>query len=381
MVTLDGHDVVRRTASIEAFGESAALLKNLIATETHCRSTLQVDSCGIEVPNECPPELRFGSDPASAILSCVSANPAGANALRTPRFVAFLPLLLAVAIAATSCDSSDPDPVDNEIPVILKSAKRGLAFNLTNPSDFNALKEGVSWWYNWYWKTDAPSNYLDNYQMEFIPMLWGRNAPEDFTRVKSFILAHPEIEYLLVMNEPNLTDQANRLPAVAASDWLAYENLVAEIEATGRELALVGPAITWGTQTNYWDPVVWLDAFYAAYRGANAGRDPRIDYLAFHWYDYGLDSQLDRLVKYGKRIWVTEMANWNPAINSYEKQAEQMRLMVALCESRDDVFRYAWFIGRGDYPDNRFTYLLDAEAGVTTSLGELYLSLPYSVAR
>jgi hypothetical protein len=289
--------------------------------------------------------------------------------------------LLAVAITATSCDSSDPDPVDNEIPVILKSAKRGLAFNLTNPADFNALKEGVSWWYNWHWKTDAPSNYLDNYQMEFIPMLWGRNAPEDFARVKSFILAHPEIEYLLVMNEPNLTDQANRSPAVAAADWLAYENVVEEIEATGRELALVGPAITWGTMTNYWDPVVWLDAFYSAYKGANAGRDPRIDYLAFHWYDYGLDSQLDRLAKYGKRVWVTEMANWNPAINSYEKQAEQMRQMVALCESRDDVFRYAWFIGRGDYPDNRFTYLLDAEAGVPTSLGELYLSLPYSVAR
>ena len=106
---------------------------------------------------------------------------------------------------------------------------------------------------------DAPSNYLDNYQMEFIPMLWGRNAPEDFTWVKSFILSHPEIKYLLVMNEPDLTDQANRSPAVAAS-VVAYENVVEEIEATGRELALVGPAITWGTMTNYWDPVVWLDA-------------------------------------------------------------------------------------------------------------------------
>jgi hypothetical protein len=26
-----------------------------------------------------------------------------------------------------------------------------------------------------------------------------------------------------------------------------------------------------------------------------SGRDPQIDYLAFHWYDYGLSNQLDRL--------------------------------------------------------------------------------------
>ena len=50
------------------------------------------------------------------------------------------------------------------------------------------------------------------------------------------------------------------------------------------------------------------------------------------------------------------MANWNPNINSYQKQAEQMVQMVAICESRDDVFRYAWFIGRGSSPDNKFTY-------------------------
>lgn len=33
--------------------------------------------------------------------------------------------------------------------------------------------------------------------------------------------------------------------------------------------------------------------------------------LAFHWYDYGLSAQLDRLIKYNKQIWFTEMANWN----------------------------------------------------------------------
>ena len=179
------------------------------------------------------------------------------------------------------------------------------------------------------------------------------------------------------MNEPNLTDQANRTPEQAAVDWLKYEQVISEFAAQNRTIELVGPAMTWGTMTNYSDPVVWLDAFYNAYKTANGGRPPKIDYLAFHWYDYGLAAQLDRLQKYGKKIWVTEMANWNPQINSYQKQAAQMVDMVNICETRDDVFRYAWFIGRGTYPDNKFTYLFNPTPGELNDLGKLYLSLPY----
>ena len=130
--------------------------------------------------------------------------------------------------------------------------------------------------------------------------------------------------------------------------------------------------------TDHCDPVVWLDAFYSAYKSANGGRPPKIDYLAFHWYDYGLAAQLDRLQKYGKKIWITEMANWNPQINSYQKQAEQMVEMVNICETRSDVFRYAWFIGRGSLPDSKYTYLFGPNPGQLNDLGKLYLSLPYT---
>ena len=129
--------------------------------------------------------------------------------------------------------------------------------------------------------------------------------------------------------------------------------------------------------TGYEDPEEWIDDFYAAYRSGNDNRNPKIDYLAFHWYDYGLEAQLDRLKKYDKQIWITEMANWNAEIDSYEKQAAQMQKMVAICENRDDVFRYAWFIGRGSYPDKEYSYLFNASSGELTSLGNLYLSLPY----
>jgi len=258
-----------------------------------------------------------------------------------------------------------------------KSSKRGLAFNLTDPADFEAIQNGVSWWYNWYFETGAPENFHSDYMMDFIPMLWGGNTSDDIVAVKNFILSHPEIEYLLVLNEPNLTDQANRTPSQAADDWVTYEQVIQDLADQGRTVYLVGPAMNWGTMPDYSDPVVWLDAFYDAYRSANNGNDPQIDYLAFHWYDYGLEDQLNRLEQYEKDIWVTEMANWNANINSYEDQIAQMEQMVSICENRDDVFRYAWFYGRV-IPDNHFTSLFGPNPGELTILGETYLDLPYT---
>jgi len=292
----------------------------------------------------------------------------------TPLMARLLVALLLLPLAACG---SDPGPLDPDPDPIEKSGKRGLAYNLTQPADFEALKDGVSWWYNWSFRTTAPSGYEDDYQMEFIPMLWGHNGDADFVQTRSFILAHPGIEYLLVLNEPNLVDQANMTPAEAASDWPRYEQLVADLATDGRTVKIVGPAMTWGTLPDYSDPVDWLDAFFSAYRDANGGRDPQIDYLAFHWYDYGLETQLNRLAKYGKKIWITEMANWNAQIDTYAKQIQQMTQMVALCESRADVFRYAWFIGRGTGADDHFTYLFTPTPGELTDLGLVYVNLPY----
>ncbi|QQS37752.1 MAG: hypothetical protein IPM56_07335 [Ignavibacteriales bacterium] len=288
-------------------------------------------------------------------------------------------LFVFISVFISGCSKEDA-PTNTPPPnTVTKSPKRGLAYNLTHPLDLDTLKNGISWWYNWYHSSTAPANYYADYKMEFIPMLWGGNTSSgDMIQVKNYIMNHPEIQYLLVMNEPNLTDQANRTPQQAAADWLKYEQVISELAAQQRTVYLVGPAMTWGTMSGFSDPVVWLDAFYEAYKSANGGRLPKIDYLAFHWYDYGLEAQLNRLQKYGKKIWITEMANWNAQINSYQKQAEQMQQMVALCESREDVFRYAWFIGRGNFPDNKFTYLFNAAPGDLNELGKLYLSLPYS---
>jgi hypothetical protein len=283
-----------------------------------------------------------------------------------------------VIFLVSGCDSGSSDDGDMSIIVepIEKSPKRGIAYNLQQAPDMEALKGGVSWWYNWHHSTNTPASWATTYQMEYLPMLWGNNAATDFEQVKSFIQSRPGIEYLLVLNEPNLTDQANMTPQRAAEEWVKYEKVISDLEAAGRNIKLVGPQMTWGTMIGHSDPVFWMDQFYAYYRAANGGRDPRIDYLAFHWYDYGLETQLNRLQKYGKPIWITEMANWNDNIDTVEKQIEQMTQMVALAESRSDVFRYAWFMGR--WPnDVHYTSIFQDAAGQLTALGQAYVNLPY----
>ena len=259
-------------------------------------------------------------------------------------------------------------------PGVTKSAKRGVAYDLRSANDLGALAPGVSWWYNWGAQPNgtAASDTSTAYNMDYIPMLWNGNF--DGNAIETYLRAHPKIKYLLLLNEPNLGDQSNLQPRDAAALWPRYE---AVAQHTG--VKLVGPAITWGNN-GFNDPVAWLDAFYAEYRAANGNRDPQIDYIAFHWYDYGLSGQLDRLVKYGKPFWVTEFANWHvgdgsAAIDTPAKQMDQMREMVAVCEQRADVFRYAWFTGRWDN-DTHFTSLLGAD-GQLTDLGKLYISLPF----
>ncbi len=256
-----------------------------------------------------------------------------------------------------------------------KSAKRGAAYDLASPADLQALAPGVSWWYNWGSAPNpaVPSGYRTAYQMDYYPMLW--NGSFNAASVEAFLHANPTIHYLLVLNEPNVGGQSYLTPQQAAALWPQYEAVAAQAG-----VKIVGPQITWGNMPNYGDPVVWLDAFYAAYEAARGGRQPTIDYLGFHWYDYGLPGQLDRLHKYNKPIWVTEFANWHSQTNGAQivtpgEQATQMTSMVATLESRSDVFRYAWFTGRVS-PDPHYSSLLGAP-GQLTALGQQYITLPH----
>ncbi|CAM2155196.1 exported protein of unknown function [Pararobbsia alpina] len=275
----------------------------------------------------------------------------------------------------TGTSGSTTNPTGGTATPAAKNAKRGVAYDFATPDDLAAVSSNVSWWYNWSLTPNAgvPSDYATRYNMQFIPMLW--NGSFNDASVVAYLQANPSIKYLLVLNEPNLVDQADMTPSAAAALWPRYEAISA---ATG--VKIVGPAMNWGTLPGYSDPVVWLDEFIADYQAANGGRSPQIDYLAFHWYDYGLASQLNALDKYGKQIWVTEFANWHSAndgaqlIDTLAAQQAQMKDMVSTCETRPDVFRYAWFTGRIS-PDPHFTSLLGAN-GQLTGLGTTYTGLP-----
>ena len=67
-------------------------------------------------------------------------------------------------------------PKTPTLPAPTKSIKRGLAYDLTDPADMEAIAPGVSWWKNWYFATSAPAGFEDNHDMLFVPMLWGHNA-------------------------------------------------------------------------------------------------------------------------------------------------------------------------------------------------------------
>ena len=88
-----------------------------------------------------------------------------------------------------------------------KSSKRGIAYNMVHNEDFDALERGVSWWYNWYFKSDASMVQATSSEMTFIPMRWGRNPESDYDELERWLLAHPEIQIHLVLNEPNLVDK------------------------------------------------------------------------------------------------------------------------------------------------------------------------------
>ena len=313
-----------------------------------------------------------GSDGGNSAGTAPTATPGG-SVTATPAPVGATPTPAPGSATPTPTPGATPTPA----PVTFnKSAKRGIAYDLNSAGDIAAISSGASWWYNWgdRPKAGVGTDYKARYGMEFIPMLWNGNF-DDAAEV-AYLKANPSIKYVLVMNEPNMVaGQADYTPAQAAAIWPRYEAIAAQ---TG--VKIVGPAITWGTMPGYEDPVVWMDAFYSAYQAANNGRSPQIDYLVFHWYDYGLGGQLDRLTKYGKPFWVTEFANWHNGdgsaqIDTAAKQEAQMADMVNTLETRSDVFRYAWFTGRMK-DDPHFSTLLAAD-GVLTDLGRQYLARPW----
>lgn len=249
-----------------------------------------------------------------------------------------------------------------------KSPKRGVAFSFDRLEDLPLLSPAVSWSYNWgNAQSEEAALWFDTNDVDFCPMCW--NQRFDAEKIRAYVALHPDTKYLLGYNEPNLTDQCNLTPFEAAQYWQEVVALAKELN-----LKLVSPAMNYGTLEGYGDPIKWLDEFFAC-EGVSLSD---IDAIAVHCYmasPSAMKDYIERFVKYGKPIWVTEFCAWEKTVGSVEAQMDYMCAVLNYMEQSPLVERYAWFIPRAKGAVDAYPYmqLLDHEMPTAlTPLGRIY---------
>jgi hypothetical protein len=253
----------------------------------------------------------------------------------------------------------------------LPNAKRGVSYSFEGSpaEDMALLSPAVKWFYTW---GSSPKADVDkaasDAKIAFVPMAWNDIYEEP---LRAYIAAHPECEYLLAYNEPNLKDQANMTPSQAAQKWPKLVKIAKELK-----LKIVSPAMNYGTLENYGDPVKWLDEFFGK-RGVSLDD---ISAIAIHCYMQDAGAMkwfIGRFKKYGKPIWMTEFCAWEK-IASLEQQMVYMSEAVTYMELDPDVERYAWFIpkGREEVTVKPFNKLLTkANPPELTDLGKIFVNM------
>ena len=252
-----------------------------------------------------------------------------------------------------------------------KSTKKGVAFNFSQlPSvDLPLLGPVCSWSYNWSSNTsDEAFGYFSEYGMDYCPMAWNANWSEDTFR--QFKKQHPECQWLLAYNEPNLTDQANMTPQQAAKDWPRLVAIAKELN-----MKLIAPAMNYGTLDGYHDPWTWYDEFFSI---EGVSWDD-VDGIALHCYMGSASAVMnfiDGFKKYGKPIWLTEFCNWVNNNVSLDAQMKYMVETINALEEDESVFRYAWFIPRGNGDAQCHNSLLTSRKPFElTDLGKVFVGM------
>lgn len=269
-----------------------------------------------------------------------------------------------------STENTQDDYTPKEAVIQKRSTKRGVSFSYQYVDDINLLGKGMSWSYNW--GVSQNPNFDDaitQNKIDYCPMAWnGINKDALRTYVKN----HPECEYLLAFNEPNLTDQANMTPQEAAAKWGDVKSIAVELN-----LKIISPAMNYGTLANYSDPIKWLDEFFTLIPIDD------IDGISIHCYmpnASALKSYVERFKKYNKPIWLTEFCAWDGLNqNTFKPEGQQKHLsdVFNYLESDPDIFRYAWFIPRAGNVD-AFPYmslLTRSSSPKLTELGNIFVQM------
>lgn len=252
-----------------------------------------------------------------------------------------------------------------------KSTKRGVSFSFgTLPEvDVPNLAPAICWSYDWSSRvpTEAIDAQFTKYRLDWCPMIWNGNYNPD--NIRAYKSAHPEAQYILAFNEPNLTDQANMTPSKAAELWPAVVSLAKELG-----MKLVSPALNYGTLEGYHDPIKWMDEFLAQ---PGVSLD---DFAAIALHCYmpsagGVKQFIDMFAKYGKPIWLTEFCNGNSNNISEATQLAYMSETLNMLEAHSNVQRYAWFMPRGGFNSRWHNNLLESEQPFgLTILGKVFVN-------
>jgi len=279
-----------------------------------------------------------------------------------------------------------PPKVERPAPTGKRGVSYGFEQDKTPEKDMELLAPGITWFYNWYVIPHADADKAaQQHKVAFYPMAWNEWDYEPF--LKEYLARHPECEYLMGFNEPNLTDQANMTPAQAAKSWPKLVKI-----AKKYNLKVVSPAMNYGTLDKYWVPWVWLDEFFGidrvdedtgktiknkGFRGVSLAD---IDAIAIHCYmpDAGaMKWFVSMFKKYNKPIWLTEFCSWENT-NSLEWQMAFMSEALTYLELDPDVEKYAWFLPKGsepetDVPMNKL--LTKGNSPQLTPLGRVYVNM------
>jgi len=189
-------------------------------------------------------------------------------------------------------------------------------------------------------------------------MVWGHPGLPDLGGV-------PDTEILFGFNEPNMLEQSNMSPELAAQLW-------PQVEATAQAhgvATLVGPSLNWG-DSDVGNPADWYRQFLAACSNC------RVDAIGIHIYNCHLNNMKDRVDmfrEFGKPLWITEFAcadNPGNCGKDWSCQCDYMKEVIPYLSSEALVAGYAWFSKNSHYTGESSL----VQNGQLTDLGRCYSS-------
>ena len=280
-----------------------------------------------------------------------------------------------VMLVASRWGSSSDDTPQN---IDVASQKKGAGVPSwdqgywKNISDSQLQTLNSAWFYDW----GVTSRFLD-YSSEYVPMIWSDRLDwyGGEANIARLAAGHPG-RYWLILNEPDLPEQANISPEQAAPLYHQIEGIILGADPTAK--LIIGGASQVG-----WPQ--WPEQFLAAYQNLY-GKAPTRAGSHTHFYPYA-DANSDPSVLAARteayltnaRAWVDSHGGgelWLTEFNVHTTEAAAEAYMtdiVPWLQNYNGIQRFAWFAIDASAINWAAGSLMDRSFNLTP-LGELYAS-------